>query len=118
MSKGCFSLLPINETEQIAIQKLYSSIKEDFKVVKMVLFGSKARGDAEEYSDIDLLVLTEKIRDIRDRLKLSDIATDVSIDYGIAISCLYMNYRDWEQGNVNPLLKQNIEKEGIEIVLQ
>lgn len=111
-------MLRISETEQIAIQKLYSNIKDEFKVVKILLFGSKARGDAEEYSDIDLLVLTEKDRDIKDRYRLSGIAADISIDYGIALSCLYMNDKDWEQGNVNPLLKQNIEREGIEIVLQ
>lgn len=111
--------LQLSETEQIAIQKLYSSIKDEFKVVKMVLFGSKARGDAEEYSDIDLLVLTEKPRAIKDFYRMLDTVADVNIDYDVGISCLYFNYKDWEMGSdINPLLKQNIEKEGVEVVLQ
>jgi predicted nucleotidyltransferase len=42
----------INEIEREAIESLYSSIKEQFKVNKLILFGSRARGDSEEYSDI------------------------------------------------------------------
>lgn len=109
----------INEAEQIAIQKLYASIKDEFKVVKMVLFGSKARGDAKEYSDIDLLVLTENSGDTKEFYKMLDVASGISIDHDVIIDCLYMNYKDWELESdvVNPLLKKNIEREGVEIVL-
>jgi predicted nucleotidyltransferase len=111
--------LQMSEMDQKAIQALYSTIKHDFKVSKILLFGSRARGDADVYSDIDLLVLTQKPRNIKDRYKLSDIAADINIDYGVAISCLYINEQDWEQEqDINPLLKRNIQKEGIEIVLQ
>ncbi len=111
--------LQMSETDQKAIRELYSAIKTEFKVTKILLFGSRARGDADAYSDIDLLVLTEKPRDIKDRYKLSDIAADINIDYGVAISCLYMNEQDWElEHDINPLLKKNIQKEGIELVLQ
>lgn len=111
--------MQINETERKAIEKLYFAIKEDFKVKKLLLFGSRARGEATNYSDIDLLVLTEKSRNIRDRYRLSDIAADINVDFGVAISCLYYNEHEWESGEaINPLLKQNIEREGIELVLQ
>jgi uncharacterized protein len=85
----------------------------------MLLFGSRARGTAEIYSDIDLLVLTEKERTVKDRYKLSDIAADIHVDYGVAMSCLYINEKDWDtEKDINPLLKQNIQKEGIELVFQ
>ena len=71
---------------------------------------------AEEYSDVDLLVLTNKEKTRNDREKLSDIAADINIDYGVALSCLYFNLSEWELGdNVNPFLKDNVEKEGIVI---
>lgn len=111
--------LQITNTEEEAIQKLYVNIKDEFKVVKMVLFGSKARGDAKEYSDIDLLVLKENNADTREFYKMLDVAAGISINHDVIIDCLYMNYKDWELESdvVNPLLKKNIEKEGIEIVL-
>lgn len=112
-------LTNISEEEKRAIQNLYNQIKEDLKVKKIILFGSKARGDDEKYSDIDLLVLTEKQKTLKDRAKLSDISAGINVDYGVTLSCLYFNDKDWESGEfVNPLLKQNVEREGIEFVLQ
>ncbi len=106
--------LPINDAERSAIRTFYLAIKDEFKVNKLLLFGSKTRGDAEKYSDIDLLVLTDKERNLKDRYRISDISADINIDYGVAISCLYYNVNDWELGEaINPLLKQNIEREGI-----
>lgn len=82
------------------------------------MFGSRARGEAEEYSDIDLLVLTEKPKTSSDRYLLSDYSAEVNVEYGVAISCLYYNEQDWEHGEViNPLLKENVAREGIELDL-
>lgn len=104
----------ITETEREAIRNLYTRIKDEFLIDKIILFGSKARGDAEKYSDVDLLVLTNKTKTRNDRERLSDIAADINIDYGVALSCLYFNLSEWELGDsVNPFLKDNIEKEGI-----
>ncbi len=106
----------ITDTEKEAIRNLYTKIKDELYVDRIILFGSKARGDAEEYSDVDLLVLTNKTKTRNDREKLSEIAADINIDYGVALSCLYFNLSEWEQGdNVNPSLKDNVEKEGIVI---
>jgi predicted nucleotidyltransferase len=102
--------------ENRAVQELYIKIREELSVSKIILFGSKARGEAEEYSDVDLLVLTKKAKTKEDREKLSDISADINVDYGVAMSCLYYNELDWERGhNINPLLKANIEKDGIEV---
>lgn len=107
-----------NQIEREAISSLYTSIKDNFKVKKLILFGSRARGDAEEYSDIDLLILIEDPRTFSSRNKLADLSAEINVDYGVAISCLFYNDKDWEKGEIiNPLLKQNIEREGIELVV-
>ena len=36
-----------------------------FQPTKIILFGSQARGDAKEYSDIDLLVVMQNVQDKR-----------------------------------------------------
>lgn len=111
--------MQINAVELEALKKLYTLIKDPFNVKKLVLFGSRARGEAEEYSDIDILVLTKSPRLSSDRSKLADLSAEINVDYGVAISCLYYNEEDWESGEViNPLLKQNIEREGIEVDVQ
>jgi uncharacterized protein len=101
-----------------AIQILCTAIKEKFDVNRVYIFGSKARGDDKQYSDINLLILTQNERTKDDRWKLSDLSSDISIDYGFALYCLYFNQEDWARGiNINPYLKANIEKDNIEIVL-
>lgn len=110
--------LAISEVENNAIKTLYKLAREQFKIRKIILFGSKARGNADIYSDIDLLVLTEKVRTDEDRWMLSDLSAEINVTMGVALSCLYFNEKDWEKGeNVNPLLKENIEREGVEIVV-
>lgn len=44
----------------------------------IVLYGSVARGDANEHSDIDLLVITPAAADYKTRYKIDEIAYDVS----------------------------------------
>jgi predicted nucleotidyltransferase len=111
--------IQINENEREAIETLYSSIKDQLNVKKLILFGSRARGDSDEYSDIDLLVLTESPKTFSDRNKLADYSAGINVDYGVTISCFYYNSNDWDSGEmINPLLKQNVEREGIEFVIQ
>lgn len=108
----------MNPDEWKAIQALVPEIKNKFKVKKMILFGSKARGDFDKYSDVDLLVLTEAVKTTEDRWQLSDIVAEINVDFGVALNCLYFNERDWEKGvNINPLLKVNVENEGVEIAI-
>ncbi len=113
---NCASL---TNSEKEAIKRLYSEIKDKLDVSRVILFGSKARNEAKEYSDVDLLVLTRRKKSKRDRWLLSDIAADINIDYGVALECLYYNESDWDTGDeINPLLKENVEREGVPLVLQ
>jgi predicted nucleotidyltransferase len=63
----------LNEIKRIIIEELE---KENIKVHKIILFGSRARGDFKEDSDWDILVVVDrklsfcKKWDIIDRIKL------------------------------------------------
>jgi len=78
---------------------------------KVVLFGSRARGDYSDDSDWDFLILlsqnaTEKIkRTIRDKI------FDVELKSDEIISSLIEQQEEWEKFWVTPLFK-NIEREG------
>ena len=50
--------LSLRDNEKKAIQEATGMLKEKFPVKEVILFGSKARGDDDEDSDIDLLLLT------------------------------------------------------------
>jgi len=43
---------------QQSLQSAIRKLAESFHPEKIILFGSQARGDADEHSDVDLLVIT------------------------------------------------------------
>ncbi len=45
--------------EKRAIQEACQVISKKFSIAQIILFGSKARGDSDSESDIDLLILTK-----------------------------------------------------------
>ena len=83
---------------------------------KMILFGSRARGDAREDSDWDLLVLLDKdeINFNEDYDKYSAPFTPIEVNHGTCISIIFKTKKNWE--TQPSMLKYFVEKEGVEIV--
>jgi len=50
----------LEPNERAAIEAAAAVLREKLPVTQVILFGSKARGDDEEESDIDLLLLTTR----------------------------------------------------------
>jgi predicted nucleotidyltransferase len=49
----------LSDSEKKSIRKLKERLSETFHLRELILFGSKARGDSEEWSDVDVLVLVD-----------------------------------------------------------
>jgi predicted nucleotidyltransferase len=83
---------------------------------KVILFGSHARGEANQHSDWDLLVLLNKKGKITsEEDTLYGYPFDkIGWEFGIAINTLVYSTDDWEKRKITPFYK-NIETEGIEI---
>ena len=59
-------------------------VKNVYKPEKIILFGSYARGEATEYSDVDILVIAKKFKGINpyERFsKLYDLGRDLDPDF-------------------------------------
>lgn len=83
------------------------------RVVRIVLYGSAARGTASEDSDIDIALLVNggMNREMEDRL--SDIIVDMNLKYDKVFSVIDIEFEKFcKWGNVMPFY-QNINKEGI-----
>ena len=84
---------------------------------KILVYGSYARGDYNENSDIDVMVLTSlsesEIESIEDRLY--DIAFDFMMEYGVHISVIVKNEEHFRYWLGALPFYDNIEREGIEI---
>jgi len=84
------------------------------RLVRMVLYGSRARGDAEPGSDIDVLIVLKGTVDPGKEIsRTGGVVTDLSLQFGEVISCVFMDEERFmhRQG---PFLR-NVRKEGISV---
>jgi uncharacterized protein len=92
------------------LRKLY----DQFHVVSVILYGSVARGETDEESDIDLLILTAEPLSGLARYDITDVVFDVNLRYGTNFSTLVLDQYAWETGAVAVLpLKESILQDGI-----
>lgn len=79
---------------------------------QVILYGSYARDEATEHSDIDLvIVLDGKIAPGREIDRMIDIISDLNIKYGVLISIYPVSETDYK--TVNSPLLLNVRKEGV-----
>ena len=99
----------------IQVNKLLSS-----RIKKIILYGSYARGDFNENSDIDIMILTdltdEEIIEYRD--KVSDIAFDIEFNnkFDIMLSPLIKNIDKFNYWLQALPFYMNVQKEGVVLV--
>ena len=105
----------------VAIQgKMVDAITNKAKSIvppnsEVILYGSRARGDARNDSDWDVLILLDK-----DRVTLEDIdkytypLREMGWDYDQCINTILYTKKDWQHDIVSPF-HQNVAKEGIRL---
>ena len=88
-------------------------VRKIVSLLSVVLFGSRARGDAEPDSDMDVLVivndLTEEMEDY-----ISECAWEAGFERGIVLVPVVFSRDDWENGPERySLLAEAIKAEGV-----
>ena len=88
------------------------------RILKAALFGSVARGASMADSDIDVLILTNKL-DTDTKWDMWGIAARVSFDFDVILDPHVYSRELWESLRAKGrALCRNIEREGIELKLQ
>jgi predicted nucleotidyltransferase len=84
------------------------------QLVGLLLYGSQARGEAEEGSDIDVLVVLRGPIDALDEIARTEfIVADLSLANDVVISCVFKSQEAFENGRSSLLL--NVRDEGIAV---
>jgi predicted nucleotidyltransferase len=96
-----------------SLSKIKSYIRTLEPDAKVVLYGSRARGDYNSSSDWDFLVLLNKGSiEPEDYDKISWPLYKMGWDYGEQFSIKLYTLKDWEKRSFTPFYK-SVEKEGI-----
>lgn len=84
---------------------------------KVIVYGSYARGDYHENSDIDVMILTKldepEIKKITP--SIYDMAYDIELEKGIHISIVIKNEEQFEYWVDTLPFYRNVSREGVEI---
>jgi predicted nucleotidyltransferase len=101
---------------QAAIQDVKQSLLKIYgqRLSGVYLYGSYARGDFHEGSDVDLIIaLTDEVNPWQEVNRLSEILAAICLDYDLLISTYPMPER-WIQERHAPLF-ENLRREGIRL---
>jgi predicted nucleotidyltransferase len=108
----------MNEKVPAQIRKLMKELKEGLQRIygdqlkAVYLYGSYARGDYRQGSDVDVMVVLKNYKSYGEELnRISYLASDISLEYDVTVSCLIMKEIQWKQSDM-PVLR-NIRKEGM-----
>jgi predicted nucleotidyltransferase len=82
------------------------------RIAKVVLYGSRARGDARRNSDWDLAVFIRGRPTTRDRSVLSGISYDLMMETGALIQALPFPAVHWR---LNDSFYRNVREDGVAI---
>jgi len=105
------------ETEG-AVRKFIARIPVDLPVERVLLYGSRARGDHGPDSDADVAVILRQGADDWKLLwMLGGLAYDVFVDTGIMIQPVPVSSLDWADPDSfpRPSFLRNVAREGIQL---
>ena len=109
MSITLTSINPILSELKQELQKMYGD-----RLIKLILFGSHARGEANPDSDIDLLaVLKSPVSQVQEISYMSELCVKILLDYNELVSIIPMSEDRFNAKTVS--LLRNIQREGIEL---
>ena len=105
----------MNPVEKKIIDAFTLLVKKKLSVDRIELFGSRARGDAEPDSDMDVLVIVD---DLSPELEdyISECAWEAGFEYGIVLVPVVFTRDEWENGPERySLLAEAIRAEGVSL---
>lgn len=107
-------LITLKENERKALRKLKEEIVKKFPEAEIILYGSKARGDFDKESDIDLLILPKKDVNTALEEEIISLTYDIELKYDIVFGLLIESMDFWNSELAHAMpIHWNIDREGI-----
>jgi predicted nucleotidyltransferase len=104
---------PVNADIEL-LKRCKKAIRQVVPDADVILYGSRARGDAEEYSDYDILILVNGSADVVLDTKFVEQIFPLELDSGAVLTLMSYSRQQWD----TPLYRampfhKNVDREGV-----
>ena len=99
-------LQPVLDGARQLLTRVYGSA-----LAHTILFGSRARGDAREDSDIDVMVVLRRPSTLHERERVYEALSELCLEHSVVVSLTFVQEDAYRDGGMPVLL--NVEREGI-----
>lgn len=113
-----FAQVTLAANDRAAVLEAAGILADHLPVERVVLYGSKARGDDRADSDIDLLILTSRPLSVAEGFQVTDLLQPVQHRHHCIISPLRLTADEWYHGVYQVLgIRHEIDRDGIDVPL-
>lgn len=96
------------------LAKIKKEICDIYPTAKIILYGSRARGDFDKYSDWDFLILIEEKISENQKIEIIERLFELELKFDQIFSPIIHNISEWQNLDITPFF-QNVQREGIAI---
>jgi predicted nucleotidyltransferase len=100
-------IAPVLHIFKDELKRLYGN-----NLKNLILFGSYARGDFKQESDVDVLIVLQSFSSVFEEIdRMSHIKYQLLLDYGVVLSTIVATQQDFMEKD--KAIFRNIKKEGM-----
>lgn len=108
--------ISIAPAQLAALREIKQRLLEKCDIKALVLYGSFARGQADEESDVDLLVVTARPLSRWERHEITNVVFEVNLQHDTNFSTLVIDMKSWETGIISVLpIRDEIIRDGVQV---
>lgn len=108
--------IDLAENDRTSVMQAAASLKSELPVSKVILFGSKARGQTDTDSDIDVLVITSCPVTTSLRSIVSEKLAEINLQNDVVLSSVVVFEKDWSDGLVRYMpIYTEVQRDGCEV---
>ncbi len=102
------------ESDKALLDRCRQAIRRAVPDADIILYGSRARGDAHEYSDYDILVLVDQPVSVALKDRILSSVYPLELETGAMLTLVTYNRRQWESSPYRDMpFRKNVERDGV-----